>query len=669
MIALTVSSLVGYSQGTDQFDIQEFIENNFSIQELNTDYAQVYETLLSNLSHPLDLNSASEDELAQLLVLTPKQIADLINHRQEFGDLLSLYELQSIKSFTISDIKKIKPFIEIVPGKIQKQEVKKTISQAPLHYLILRNSRRLNQQRGYQLPNGYAGDQNHFFMRYRIADARKFSFGVTLEKDPGEILLTKNGFDFQSAHLQLKNRKHIKNLILGDYQVQFGQGLVFGSGFSIGKGGETITTLKRGNVGLQPYSSSGESGFFRGSGISLTKSKLQLTLLASRQNQDGIINNDSTNSFTGSTISSIYRSGLHRTSRELQARDALTETNIGTNLQFHSSSSFNLGINYLWTVYDRQIVQNDALYKKYEFSGSKNHISGMYVNYTFQNATFFGEGAISTSGGKGGVLGLILALSKDIDVSLLMRNFEKNFHSLYGASFSENTRPINESGIYWGLKWLVDDRHQFTAYYDQFKFPWLKYQVDSPSSGSEYLMKYRFSLSKSGSVHIQYRTESKGKSQLVDDKFRETYVSHKQNVNIGISYQILNAVTIKNRVIWNQYSALTEKSSGISLIQDVTFKFQKIKLSTRFAIFQTDDFENRTYAYEKDMLYGYSVPFYSGRGTRQYLLLQYNLKRSINFWIRYAQFNYLDREEIGTGLETIEDNKRHDLRIQTVLKF
>ncbi|MDZ7646335.1 MAG: hypothetical protein U5K54_03650 [Cytophagales bacterium] len=60
---------------------------------------------------------------------------------------------------------------------------------------------------------------------------------------------------FFSFHAQVLNKGKFKNLIVGDYQAQFGQGLILGSAFGIGKSAEAVTTIRRPNIGFMPYSS------------------------------------------------------------------------------------------------------------------------------------------------------------------------------------------------------------------------------------------------------------------------------------------------------------------------------------------------------------------------------------------------------------------------------
>ena len=42
--------------------------------------------------------------------------------------------------------------------------------------------------------------------------------------------------DYWSFHFMLERQGKFRRVIVGDFQLQFGQGLLFGAGFSVGKG-------------------------------------------------------------------------------------------------------------------------------------------------------------------------------------------------------------------------------------------------------------------------------------------------------------------------------------------------------------------------------------------------------------------------------------------------
>ena len=75
------------------------------------------------------------------------------------------------------------------------------------------------------------------------------------------------------------------------------------------------------------------------------------------------------------------------------------------------------------------------------------------------------------------------------------------------------------------------------------------------------------------------------------------------------------------------------------------------------------------YAFENDVLYSWSIPPYFGRGSRFYVMAKWRIYKKIDLWVRYSQWYYTDRNEIGSGLNAIEGNTRTELKVQLRWRF
>lgn len=659
-----------------EIDLEDFAERLFQIQNDDVIYEDLYESLLLFYSNPINLNNTSREELASLFILSPFQLTAFFRHIENTGKLLSIYELQTIEGFDRNIINSLLPFVTLIENQNDNLPLFRKIINEENKYLILRHFNVLEDQRGYDDENNnrYNGGSNRLYGRFKASHTRDFSVGFTFEKDPGEPLgfnkvSQTNGFDFYSYHLQVYNRGKIKALALGDYQLQFGQGLVFGAGFNPGKGSETVATIKRSSLGVRPYSSVLESGFFRGGAITLKHKNLEFTTFYSRMNQDGNAQNDTTFTDFDEFVSSIQATGFHRTDNELSNKNRILEQDLGGNITF-KKGSLEVGSNFLYTQYSLPIFRRPNNYNQFEFRGDRNHVASLYANYNWQNFILFSEVAQSKSGGIGAVGGFAASLSNAIDFSMVLRNYDRNFHSLYGNAFGESTRNINEQGVYWGLKVKPSRKYFFTAYYDKFSFPWLRFRTEAPSNGYEYLIRANYAPKRSVLIYAQWRqefdqittNESGGNLNRLTDTRKNNYI-------VNLDYKVNNRLTLRSRVQWSDYLENGQSSSGIVVLQDITLRYRKIRISGRMALFDTDDFENRQYVYERNVLYAFSIPAYNGVGIRNYLLLQYNPTRKINFWARYARFKFQDREVVGTGNEESIGNTRSDLIVQMRIKL
>src|SRR5438093_1079832 len=114
---LLFSSINAFAQQKDEpvtgQDLQQKLEN---VAENTTEDVDV-NTLLDKLNycseHPLNLNSATREELEDLLLLDDLQIQALLNHIKDNGTLIAMEELQTIDGFDLETINKILPYVRI----------------------------------------------------------------------------------------------------------------------------------------------------------------------------------------------------------------------------------------------------------------------------------------------------------------------------------------------------------------------------------------------------------------------------------------------------------------------------------------------------------------------------------------------------------------------------
>src|SRR5947209_7126851 len=100
-------------------DIPEFRKQQLETMALKNDAQPTddsYEMDLSIFaSHPLNLNTASSDQLVQLHLLNPLQIKDFVSYRELLGLLLSIHELQAIPGWDLETIQRVIPYVRVGP--------------------------------------------------------------------------------------------------------------------------------------------------------------------------------------------------------------------------------------------------------------------------------------------------------------------------------------------------------------------------------------------------------------------------------------------------------------------------------------------------------------------------------------------------------------------------
>jgi len=433
-------------QVTPPIDIEAHISQILLAKGEEADNQSYFELLNQFYNNPIAINTCSASELSVLQLLSDAQIEDIITYRTENSIFTNKYELLAIASLSLDDIKEILPFISfnkpIKIGAILKNSVG-----AQNNYVLASGSRALEPSDGF-LSDKFLGDPYQYNLRLKMVNPGHTSLGITLQKDPGEPLFRNDslytGPDFYSFHYYIQNQGVVKQLALGDFKLQFGQGLLLGAGFLVGKNASSITSIQT-TLKVQPYTSLTEFRFFRGIGTTINLApRLELSLFYSNKRRDASISNLELN------ITSLRTNGLHRTRSEIAAQNSIREQVAGTALTY-SNKSVEIGILGLYNKFDIPFNPKPNLANTYRFRGQENYNISAFGRYHYKNITMYGEVAHTLTNGTALNAGIIASLSKGIDFSFQYRLMDPDFYSFYGVSFAENSALANERGAYWGL--------------------------------------------------------------------------------------------------------------------------------------------------------------------------------------------------------------------------
>ncbi len=656
----------------------------------NLDFNALFEQLSIYLDFPLNINAADVDELFTLGLLTNYQIGQLINYRKEYGPLLSVYELPRINGWSVEIADILEPFIvaelDIGPEKITLKKMK----DYGKHEVVMRWQRVLEEQVGYSPiddaelaanPNRrYLGSPDRLFFRYRYRFSDRISFGYTGEKDAGEEFFRGSqpqGFDFNSAHLFLKDFGIFRHIAIGDYQAQFGQGLTMWSGLGFNRKSAFTVNIAQLGGGLRPYTSINENLFLRGAATTIQAGDFKVTGFYSGKGIDATV----TSSPVGDTlelvepdivVSAFQESGFHRTPRELENRRALFQEHFGGNIDF-SRDNFHIGVTGVYMRLDGTLNRRDQVYSQFRFQGSENAVVGADFAWRWQNFFFFGETSRSLNGGLASINGVNINMNPRLSFNLTQRYYARDFQPVASVAFGEQAQVENESGVYMGVEFRPFRKWTFNAFVDQFKHPWMRFQTDAPSTGYDFFGQLEYNPTSRINVYLRYRQRLRQLNTRDEvDALRFLVPNPRRNARLNFIYTVNKQLRLGSRIEYVDFQRGDEPvSRGFVAFQDVKYSFRKvpITINARYALIQTDNFDSRIYAYENDVLYFFSIPAYFGRGSRTYLLLKYKVNRRVDLWLRWAQSYFTDRQFIGSGLEQIEGNTRTEVKVQARFKF
>lgn len=659
----------------------EFVSEQ--LEDESPDLTNLFDQLFYFYDHPINLNNTNIDQLNDLGLLTDLQINDLFLHQKLFGKLISIYELQSFAYWDMETIRMVLPFIR-VDDKLDNLNVtlKEALKNGKVE-VFFRYQTVLEEKSAYQdVPDSvllnsnsyYHGNPDRYYSRFRYTYRTNLSMGITMEKDPGEKFAGEAqpyGFDFYSMHAFYNGGKYIKTVALGDYQIQIGQGLNLWSGYAFGKTAD-VTNIKRNANSLKPYTSVDETRFLRGAATELGWKDFSLVLFGSRKKVDATLISDSLLE-EQEFVSSINLSGLHRTNSEIAKKNSFEETIAGANLKYQKRN-LRFGLASVFQGYDKTFNKSISPYNQFDFRGKSFMSHSFDYSFVLKNFSFFGESSIASYSNKMGHLhGVLIALDPRVSLSLLYRNYDRAYQTLYNNGFSEGSNTQNERGIYFGAKIKISKSWTLNTYADYFTFPWMRYLVDAPSSGHEVLFQSTYRPDKKLELYFRFRQQEKARnSRYQDGTVTEIENVLQRNYRINFSYKVTDGITLKSRA---EIIALNRPSSpnetGFLIYQDLLIrpKTWPIDLSMRYAFFDTDSYDTRLYAFESNALYVFSVPAYFYKGTRAYLMVRWTFLRKFDLWARYAVNLYTDRDSLGSGAEMIKTNRKSEVTLQLRVKL
>lgn len=638
---------------------------------------------------PLDLNKATLEQLSETFLLSGPQIDRLFAYRDRMGGFISIYELQAVPGLDLETINRLRPFVQVGGGLDDATVGLGRMLSEGSRELFLRASRRLETARGYELgpddaTNFYLGDPYRLYAKYRQRYGNQLSFGVVMEKDPGEPLFRESnrnrGFDFYSAHFFLKNiNRRFKAIALGDFTVSFGQGLILYTGFGFGKSSYS-TNVARTSETLRPYASVNEFSFMRGAGVTIgLTDQLELTVFGSRRGRNANII-EATDTLDGIdpdflAVSSLNLSGFNRTPAEVADRNAITQISYGGSLQFRPSQRLKLGFNFLGENLSRPLERNPQAYSRFFFSGTDLQNASLDYRYRYRNFTFFGELAHSLGSGTAMLHALQLGVDRDVDVAIVYRRYERDYQALNAFPFGETSGGRNEEGLYFGLEVRPNIHWRLNAYYDLWSNPWLRFNVDGPSGGREYRFRLTYTQKRKLNAYLEVRSETKGFGTDGDER---EFTNLDPVVNrtrfqgrLHFGYKITKALEWRSRIDAGfTEDELNGRQEGFMLYQDFHYRpLGPLSFSARFAVFDTDGFDVRFYQYENGLTYNAFVLPYYNQGTRTFLLLRYKGIRGLTFEGRIAQTFFSDGTTFGSGLEATDKSRRTELGTQVIYRF
>ena len=255
------------------------------------------------------------------------------------------------------------------------------------------------------------------------------------------------------------------------------------------------------------------------------------------------------------------------------------------------------------------------------------------------------------------------------------REYRKEYQSLLDGAYGIQDHNANERGIRLALETAVLPDLIIKLYTEHYTYPWLKSLMINRLRGLKNELSLDYIPVKNSKLTMRfYHKKASAKSSDNKDWFDKALFYTSYKYSIRIRHLLSASFSIKSQfdyTIVRSGGIEGDDSRGSLLALDIFYHptLLPVKLSFRYAIFNTDDFSSRLYAYENDVLYASSMPAYYGKGYRSYLLIKYKASQWLDAWLRLSLTRFTDRNTISSGPAEIGGNKLPEIKIQLRLKL
>ena len=381
---------------------QQYLDQLSDVEDFEDQSWEEYEDVLNELAeHPININTATTEDLQRLPFLTAQQIEDIEAYIYRYGAMKSLGELAMINGMSWAQRQLLTCFVYVGEVKTRSFPSLRQIAKYGKHELMGMVKVPLYERKG-DADGSYMGSRYKHWLRYQFRYSDKVKMGFTGSKDAGEPFMSKGngaGYDFYSFYLQIRGWGRLKNLTLGRYRLHEGMGLILNNDFSFGKL-STLSALGRNSNVIRAHSSRYAANYLQGAAATVTVVRgLDVTGFVSYRKIDATLKDGG--------IQTILTSGLHRTASEMAKKDVASAFLAGGNVSYRRGA-LHVGATGFYNSFSLPLTPNrKLLYKRFAPVGSAFWNASVDYSYVSPRLVVQGE----TATGSCGVVATVNAMS------------------------------------------------------------------------------------------------------------------------------------------------------------------------------------------------------------------------------------------------------------------
>ena len=561
--------------------VEEVLEDVFNqlAEDGDWSYEDLEEELLSIAENPMDLNRVTGDDLSRLMFLNDEQIDAILMYQYQHG-FKELYELQLIDCLKDYEIRNLLPFVKVETqwGKeFRSSGVQKMYFREVFRYAKHETTLRVDARN----MEDYKGDPMYGKLRYNFNYQNRVQAGVSVVRGVSDKVsgLEKERWDY-GGYIQLKDIGLMHTIVAGNYQANFGYGLVVGSPFKRGKSAYIQSTATT-NEGLKKFSSVGDSyNYFHGVGATARIKWADVSAFYSlREEKEDVWQ---------------HVVGVNATAKWKKLKVGVT------------------GVERLESNVESRKLNVES--RKLSDKG----VMGANVRYNWGKVDLWGEVAASHAEqwGWATILGVRVNPISDLNLLAIYRYYSPEYDNVYANSLCSWSRMKDEHGGYLGVEYNRLRNWQLSVFGDVWK------------DGYETMAQADFVPQKDYQMHMRLRAKRKNEIDTYSARWNGIWD--------------LGSWRLKTQVDANMVYAKDKWSYGWSVFQDVEYRFVRVPIVLQFRAqaFDAREWNNRVYIYENDVLYAYAIPFVYGLGGRFFLNARYKINDTFALYLRVSETIY-----------------------------
>ena len=561
---------------------------------------------------PINLNRSSFETLRSCPVFTPFFARVVVEERKKGGPFASWPDFLRRMRLDEGFLNAVLPFVALSEsaGQIRRVEFRSRI-------------RRESSCTEGPVPAGAAGNGIHAYQRLKIRVDARTTTGLCFEKDAGERLWNDHAVGF----IETQNTLGTRRLLLGDFSVQSGHGLVMGSPYGHFKGRDPLAPARHGPDGPRGYLSATELTALRGAAIRDESGTHGWTLLLSRRRLDGQQNPDG-------SIRSLPVSGLHRTPHECSGRNTLSETLAGWIVRYTGVRARLEATGYA-ALYSRTILPEKTDSRRFDFRGKALGTVGLNGDYFWNRFHLSAEFARSHSGGCA-FSGTALGDWKGVDAVVALQIRTPDFQNPHAAATGSGDRQ-NVQVWHAGFSCAPARKTRLGVYAEMHRRPWRTFTLPVPTTGNDVFLRLDRSLSERLSISIRSgirRSETAAKALAASGRNLDCVRERReQNLRLEVAAGPHAGLRFRTRIECKEIDFPgtagavrldASRESGFWVLEDVTVRAaQTWSAWLGCAIYKTTSYECRISAFEHDLDGAFSLPVLYQTGLRSSAVFQW----------------------------------------------